>query len=328
MLASVLPQNDIGRFGMIGSSQGMREVYRFIERVAPSSSTVLILGHSGTGKELAARALHENSVRANQAYVAVNCAALTETLLESELFGHVKGAFTGATADRKGRIEMAAGGTLFLDEIGELDLRLQAKLLRVLQQREFERVGSTQTIRVDIRLIAATNRDLRQEIQRGAFREDLYYRLNVLPVRMPALGERVEDIVPLAEYFLSQLSPLRKLHLSAELRLALQSWAWPGNVRELENAIERMVALSEGDVLHPHDLPEDMRRSPTAEVVSEHWRAGHMLADAEEAARQQAIRHALDRTGGHITHAAQLLGIHVTHLHRLLRKSGLRSPKH
>jgi Nif-specific regulatory protein len=244
---------------MVGDSPRMRDVYQFIARVAPRDITVLVFGESGTGKELVARAIHRASSRANKPCVAINCAALAETLLESELFGHEKGAFTGAIAQKKGKLEIAEGGTVFLDEIGELAPSLQAKMLRVLQEREFERVGGTRTIKLDVRLVTATNRDLEEEVKRGRFREDLFYRLNVVSLRMPALRERREDIPLLASYFaakFSQRSNRPVLGVSPHARSCLTNYDWPGNVRELENAIERAVVLGSSDMILPEDLPE------------------------------------------------------------------------
>src|SRR5215218_8375702 len=245
--------------GMVGESAAVKRVYQFIARVAPADTTVLVRGESGTGKELAARALHQISPRRDRAFVAINCAALTETLLESELFGHERGAFTGALAQKKGKLEVADGGTLFLDEVGEMPATLQAKLLRVLQEREFERVGGTRTIRVDVRVVAATNRDLEEAVKAGAFRQDLYYRLNVVSFEMPPLRERREDIPLLASYFVSKYAAKFKRRvtgLSPEARACLAAYDWPGNVRELENAVERAVVLGSTDRVLPEDLPE------------------------------------------------------------------------
>src|SRR5581483_9060749 len=246
---------------MIGDSPAMQKVLRFIGRVAPGNSTVLIRGESGTGKELVARAIHRNSARADKPFVAINCAALTETLLESELFGYEKGAFTGAFAQKKGKIESADGGTLFLDEIGELAPALQAKLLRVLQEHEFERVGGTRTVHADLRLITATNRDLEAAIREGRFRSDLFYRLNVVSLDVPALRERRDDIPLLAAWFAEKFSRTagrRVTGISREARKCLCNYSWPGNVRELENAIERAVVLGSSDTILPDDLPESI----------------------------------------------------------------------
>src|SRR5215470_1075905 len=244
---------------MVGESAAMQRVYYFISKVAPTDATVLISGESGTGKELAARAMHRNSKRSQKPFMAVNCAALNESLLESELFGHERGSFTGAIAQKKGRLEIADGGTVFLDEIGELTAPLQVKLLRVIQEREFERVGGTVTISVDLRVIAATNKNLEEAIETGQFRQDLYYRLNVVSVEMPALRERRDDIMLLANYFADKFGARgnRKLKgFSAEVRNCLIAYDWPGNVRELENTIERAIVLGTTEWILPEDLPE------------------------------------------------------------------------
>jgi two-component system, NtrC family, response regulator HydG len=307
---------------MIGESQRMRDVYQFIARVAPTVSTVLIWGESGTGKELAARAIHLNSPRKSKPFIAVNCAALTETLLESELFGHEKGAFTGAVAQKKGKLEVADGGTLFLDEVGEMPQLLQAKLLRVLQEREFERVGGTRTLKVDIRLIAATNKDLEEAIRQGSFRQDLYYRLNVVALSMPPLRERREDISLLASYFVQKYSDKcnrRVTGISSEARARLTSYDWPGNVRELENAIERAVVLGTTEVILPEDLPEAALET---DVPATGGVAKYHEAVAE--AKKQLILKAVEQTGGNYTEAAKLLGVHPNYLHRLIRNMNLR----
>jgi Nif-specific regulatory protein len=317
-------QDDIQvEHNMVGESQRMREVYQFIARVAPTISTVLIWGESGTGKELAARAIHLNSPRKSKPFVAVNCAALTETLLESELFGHEKGAFTGAIAQKKGKLEIADGGTLFLDEVGEMAPLLQAKLLRVLQEREFERVGGTRTLKVDIRLIAATNKDLEEAIRQGTFRQDLYYRLNVVSLSMPALRERREDIPLLASYFVQKYSDKcnRKVRgISSEARARLKSYDWPGNVRELENAIERAVVLGTTEMLLPEDLPEAALE--TVLPASAGGVANYHEAVAE--AKKQLILKAVEQAEGNYTEAAKLLGVHPNYLHRLIRNMNLR----
>jgi Nif-specific regulatory protein len=308
---------------MVGESQRMRDVYQFIARVAPTSATVLILGESGTGKELAARATHLNSPRKTKAFVAVNCAALTETLLESELFGHEKGAFTGAVAQKKGKLEVADGGTLFLDEVGDMPALLQAKLLRVLQEQEFERVGGTRTLKVDIRLIAATNKDLEEAIRQGTFRQDLYYRLNVVSLSMPPLRERREDIPLLASYFVQKYSDKcnRKVRgISGQARARLTNYDWPGNVRELENAIERAVVLGTTDLILPEDLPEAALETatPTSGVVANYH-------DAVTEAKKQLILKAVEQAEGNYTEAAKLLGVHPNYLHRLIRNMNLRT---
>lgn len=306
---------------MVGESPSMKQVYQFISRVAGTDSTVLISGESGTGKELAARAIHQNSKRAARPFVAVNCAALSESLLESELFGHEKGAFTGAIGARKGRLEIADGGTLFLDEIGELSPALQVKLLRVLQEREFERVGSTRTIKIDIRLIAATNRDLEQAIGTGAFRQDLYYRLNVVELAMPALRDRKEDIPLLASYFAGKHGEKcnrRVLGLSQKAQARLLSYDWPGNVRELENAIERAVVLGTTERILPEDLPE-----PVLEVEAESSTSTG-YHEAVSQTKRRIILEAMEKSRGSYIEAARLLGVHPNYLHRLIRNLNLR----
>ena len=307
---------------MIGESGPMQRVYHFISKVAPTDSNVLITGESGTGKELAARAIHRNSKRAQKPFVAVNCAALTESLLESELFGHEKGAFTGALTQKKGRLEIAEGGTLFLDEIGELSSALQVKLLRVLQEREFERVGGTQTIKIDIRLIAATNRNLEEAIEAGEFRQDLYYRLNVVSFELPALRDRREDIPLLANYFADKYSVKcnRKLRgLSPEARARLSAYDWPGNVRELENAIERALVLGTTDLILPEDLPEALLESESTETT-----AATSYHDAVAQTKRQIILTAMEKAKGNYTEAAKLLGVHPNYLHRLIRNLNLK----
>jgi Nif-specific regulatory protein len=308
---------------MVGESPSMKQVYQFISKVAPTDSTVLISGESGTGKELAARAIHQNSKRAKLPFMAVNCAALAETLLESELFGHEKGAFTGAIATRKGRLEVADGGTVFLDEIGELSQALQVKLLRVLQEREFERVGGTKTIKVDIRLLAATNKDLEQAIAAGTFRQDLFYRLNVVELAMPPLRERPEDISLLANYFASKHGEKcnrRVLGVSPEAQARLLSYEWPGNVRELENAIERAVVLGATDHILPEDLPEATLESQTTTITT----SAPRYHEAVTQTKKQIILSAMDQAKGSYTEAAKLLGVHPNYLHRLIRNLNLR----
>ena len=245
--------------GIIGQSTTLGEVFRVLSKVAPTESTVLVTGESGTGKELLVRALHSNSLRSDKPFVPINCGAIPKDLLESELFGHEKGAFTHAIRTRPGRFEMAEGGTIFLDEIGEMDLTLQVKILRVLQEKEIERVGGNGVKKVDVRIVAATNRDLEKEVAEGRFREDLYYRLNVIPLHLPPLRERGEDILLLAQHFLSEFCAKRgtgQLRLSEDASKALAAYPWPGNVRELENFMERLSILSEGPVVEAFDLPQ------------------------------------------------------------------------
>jgi Nif-specific regulatory protein len=307
---------------MIGESSSMRAVYQLIAKVAPVETTVLIRGESGTGKELAAHAIHQNSPRAAQPFVTINCAALIDTLLESELFGYEKGAFTGAIAQRKGKLEVANGGTVFLDEVGELSLLLQAKLLRVLQEREFERVGGTRPLKIDIRLLAATNKDLEQAVKAGTFRSDLYYRLNVVSLRMPPLRERTADIPLLARYFAVKYSCKckRKITgLATETLANLSSYDWPGNVRELENAIERAVVLGSTDRILPEDLPEIIleNQSATDATVPKYH-------EAVNQAKKQIILGALAQAHGDYAETAKLLDIHPNNLHRLIRSMNLK----
>lgn len=310
---------------MIGEGAAMQRVYHFISKVAPKDSTVLISGESGTGKELAARAIHRNSKRAQKPFMAVNCAALNESLLESELFGHEKGSFTGAFAQKKGRLEVADGGTVFLDEIAELSAPLQVKLLRVLQEREFERVGGTVTIKVDLRLIAATNKNLEEAIEAGEFRQDLYYRLNVVSLEMPPLRERREDIMLLANYFADKYGAKCNRRLkgfSAEARACLTAYDWPGNVRELENAIERAVVLGTTDLILPEDLPESLLERATTPAPPQSKIGYH---EAVVQTKKQIILRAIEEAKGNYTEAAKLLGVHPNYLHRLIRNLNLRA---
>jgi Nif-specific regulatory protein len=307
---------------MVGESPRMREVYQLIERVAPTDSTVLIRGESGTGKELAARAIHRNSPRRDRPFVAINCAALTETLLESEVFGHERGAFTGAVAQKRGQFEMANGGTIFLDEMGEISPALQSKLLRVLQERDCMRVGGTRAVPLNIRVIAATNKDLQQAVQEGAFRQDLYYRLNVVCLTMPPLREHKEDIPFLANHFTAKYSERcnrRVLGISPEAQPVLLEYDWPGNIRELENAIERAVALGSSEMILLEDLPETLLEtsSPYTTRTSTYHEAVRQL-------KRQLILNAMDQSDGSVTEAAKLLGVHANYLHRLIRNLDLR----
>ncbi len=307
---------------MIGESPRMWEVYRFIAKVAPRDTTVLIRGESGTGKELVARAIHDNSPRASKPFVAIHCAALTETLLESELFGHEKGAFTGAIAQKRGKIETADGGTLFLDEVGEIPLSMQVKLLRVLQEREFERVGGTRPLKVDVRLIAATNRDLEEAVRAGNFRHDLYYRLNVVSFTLPPLRERREDVPLLAAYFVTKFAARvrrRVVGVSPEARALLERYEWPGNVRELENAVEHAVVLGATEVILPEDLPETL-----LEAARPGDPASNRFHAAVVETKRRLILEAVEEAGGSLTEAAKRLGLHPNYLHRLIRNMNLR----
>ncbi len=312
-----------------GEDPAMARIAETLERVAPSMATVLLLGETGTGKEVIARAIHLQSARREQPFIAVNCAVLKGELLESELFGHEKGAFTGADRARPGRVEAARGGTLFLDEIAELPPPLQAKLLRLLQEKEYERLGSDRTQRADVRLVAATNRDLAAAIHAGSFREDLYYRLKVVTIRVPPLRERPSDILPLAEWLLdkhaaeSASTPPR---LSAEVKQTLLRYAWPGNVRELSNVMERCVLLA-CDTVGLCDLPEELTANgaatpgPVAEV-EDLFALGY--GDAVTAARRLIVSRALEKAGGHQTRAAERLGVTQPYLSRLVKQLGIR----
>lgn len=306
---------------IVGETEAMKRVYSTLLKVAASDSTVMLLGESGTGKELAARALHRNSPRAEKPFVAINCATLSDNLLESELFGHEKGAFTGAVAAKKGQLEIADGGTVFLDEVAELPATVQAKLLRVLQERNFLRVGGTRTVLVNIRLIAATNKDLREAVAAGTFRQDLWHRLNVISIKLPALRERREDIGLLASHFVAKLSkkcrrPVRGL--SPEAKTLLMDYDWPGNVRELENAIERAIVLGSDDEIKPHDLPETIWETAPSSL-----QGGNYHSRLKEA-KQKLVQEALEASHGNVTEAARRLGVHTTYLHRLLHNLGLR----
>ena len=300
---------------LVGESPAMQRVYRFIGRVSPTDATVLLRGESGTGKELVANAVHLNSARARGPFVAINCAALPEGLLESELFGHERGAFTGAVSQQRGRLELAHGGTVFLDEIGELAPALQAKLLRVLQEQVVDRLGARRGIRIDVRVIAATNRDLEAALKSGAFREDLYYRLNVVSLSMPALRDRRDDLPLLASYFVRQHAARCKRQvkgISPEARKLLMGYDWPGNVRELSNAIERAVVLGSQDVILTEDLPEHLLEA--AQPADDRGFHG-LVADR----KRDIIRQALDKAGGNVAQAARDLGLQATYLHRLIR---------
>jgi nitrogen regulation protein NR(I) len=338
--ASPSPKTAETRFGIIGNSAGLNELYAVLERVADTPTTVLITGESGTGKELVARALHDHSSRRDKPFIKVNCAAIPKELLESELFGYERGAFTGAVSSKPGRFELANGGTLFLDEIGEIPVEMQVKLLRALQESEFERVGGIKTIRVDVRLVAATNRDLKKLIANGSFREDLFYRLNVVPIRLPALRERASDIPLLVEHFLLKFNERLKKHVvgaDADAIEQLQAYAWPGNIRELENVVERAVLFCDSQNLRAEDLPVEVRGGgvggslappPTeAEVQAALSGEGGLKEHVKVAMsrlERELVGRALQQTGGNVTHAARLLKISRKGLQLKMKELGLR----
>jgi transcriptional regulator with GAF, ATPase, and Fis domain len=315
-----LLENVTANQSMIGESACMQEIYKQISKVAPTNSTVLIRGESGTGKELVARSIHQNSLRADKPFVVVNCTSLTESLLESELFGHEKGAFTGAINQKKGKLEIADGGSVFLDEIGELSPALQSKLLRVLQEREFDRVGGTRPIKIDVRFIAATNKDLEQAIVENNFRSDLFYRLNVITINLPPLRERREDIPLLATHFAkkhSKQSKKKPIGISGEARSYLRNYDWPGNVRELENVIERAIVLTTNDAIFPEDLPETLLEKDFSEAPKYHQKVKEL--------KKELLLKAFEEAAGNYSEAARLLGIHPNNFHRLVRNLNLQS---
>ncbi len=304
---------------IVGSSQEMQQVFKTVAQIAPSRATVLLTGESGTGKELVAAAIHHRSPRKDGPFVRLHCAALAENLLESELFGHERGSFTGADRRREGRFELADGGTLFLDEVGEIPVATQVKLLRVLQEHEFERVGGNETIRTDVRLIAATNQSLKKMVDAGTFREDLYYRLNVINLRMPALRERASDIPALATHFLQQYASENAKsveRISEDALSRLVNYDWPGNVRELENVIERAVVLAESSTIEPQQLPAEV--APTTDNGAAPHIPGSSMADVE----RFAILETLEAMGGSTTRAAEMLGISVRKIQYKLHEYG------
>ena len=328
--------------GIIGKSSALQEVFRILAKVAPSDSTVLVTGESGTGKELLVRALHRNSTRADKPFVPINCGAIPLELLESELFGHEKGAFTHAIRTKIGRFELAHGGTVFLDEIGEMDLSLQVKILRVLQEREFERVGGAKTIKTDVRVVAATNRDLEEEVRRGAFREDLFYRLNVIPITLPPLRERGDDVLVLARHFLRHFCTNRRacaLEMAEDVRDILARYSWPGNVRELENFMERMSILCEGDHIGLVDVPDKILRETGVEVPKRppapvdagfRWPELRDLRDQNlglkeflDHVEERLLTEALGEVDGVKNKAAAVLGIKRTTLIEKLKKKNM-----
>ena len=313
-----------GRYSLpniIANSDKMQEVFEAVHRVADSKATVLLYGESGTGKELIAKAIHYRSPRSKGPFVKFNCASIPEGLLESELFGHEKGAFTGAITARKGRFELANSGTILLDEVGDLPVTLQPKILRVLQEKEFERVGGEKTIKVDVRLIAATSRNLEELVLKGKFREDLYYRLNVVPIFMPALRERKEDILPLTEYFINRSNEenRKSISMSPKALKILAGYTWPGNVRELENTIERLVVMSNGNTIEPADLPINLKAHTSREILhKESLRSG--IEDME----RSSILQALQETGWIQSKAARILGITPRQIGYKMKKYAIR----
>jgi len=310
---------------IIGNSGPMQDIYKLVDKAARSNSNVVVYGESGTGKELIARAIHYNSGRAEKPFVAVSCGAIPETLLESELFGYAKGAFTGAVADKKGQFEVANGGTLFLDEIGDIPLTIQVKLLRVLQEREFTRVGSTKSIKMDIRLISATNRDLASEVENGGFRQDLYYRLHVVPIYLPPLRDRKEDVSPLAEHFLKKYCKENKKGIkgfSSDVMNQLMAYNWPGNVRELENIVQRIVTFEESDTATSDSLPPNFRQQ--VEYHERLYKDGvENLEELVEKVEKQHIVRMLRETRGRRTDTASRLGIDRRTLYGKIKKYGI-----
>lgn len=314
---------------LVGKSKRMQEVFELVKKMAPSSATVLIEGESGTGKELVAKSIHFNSPRKDKPFIAVNCSALSENLLESELFGHEKGAFTGAIAMKKGRFELADEGTLFLDEIGELSQNLQVKLLRVLQERAFERVGGVKPVPVNIRIIAATNKNLKHETEQGRFREDLYYRLNVLYLALPPLRERVEDIRLLVDHMIGKYASERRpgqqvSGVDQEVDRLLYGYSWPGNVRELENAIERAMVLCPGNIIRVSDLPREFKKNISHSLHLEGISDNAQLYETLDMVEKAMIERALVLSNNVQSHAAELLGIGKSGLNQKIKKYGLK----
>ncbi len=322
----MLRQESSGRYGeMVGAAACMQAVYRVVEKVAPTDSSVLIMGESGTGKELVARAIHAGSARSDKPFIKVNCGAITETLLESEMFGHEKGAFTGAIKRKLGRFELADQGTLFLDEIGDISAALQLKLLRALQEQEFERVGGEATIRVDARVVSATNKDLKAEVASGRFREDLYYRLHIVPVQMPPLRDRTEDIPALVAHFIGKLAPRTNPTIKSiddDALGRLMSHGWPGNVRELENIIEQCLVFSEGERIGLSALPEFLRGEAAGETLTLP-QGDRALPEILEELEKQLILRAFKKAKGVKTETARLLGIKTSALYYKLDKYGI-----
>jgi DNA-binding NtrC family response regulator len=318
-------RREAGPLEMVGSGPAMRRLFELVRRTAPSEGRVLVTGENGTGKELVARALHDSSRRKDGPFVKLNCAAVPAELIESELFGHERGAFTGAVAARRGRFEQADGGTLFLDEVGDMPAAMQAKVLRVLQEGEFERVGGQQTLRVDVRVVAATNKDLEAEVKAGRFREDLFYRLAVVPIAAPPLRERREDVPELAARFLAEAcerNGRKPMTLAREALLALQGHDWPGNVRELRNLVERLAILCDGPEISADDVAAVLpgaRRPKT-----DRFRAGASFHDLVEEAEREIILGALDANSDNVSDTARTLGLERSHLYKKMRALGIK----
>jgi two-component system response regulator HydG len=314
--------------GLVGRSEPIRRVLDQVRKVAPTDATAMVLGESGTGKELVARALHDGSLRRERPFVSVSCAAIPEGLLESELFGHERGAFTGAVRRKLGRFELAHEGTLFLDEVGEIPLPIQVKLLRVLQERRFERVGGEESIEVDVRLVSATNRDLARMVAEGRFREDLYYRLNVVPIVLPPLRDRPGDVEELARFFLGRSAPRlgrQVTGFSPEALELLRRHAWPGNVRELENVVEQALVFVEGSLVRPEDLPDGLRRAPAPAALPAPT-GDRSLTEVLEDLERQLILAAYEKAKGVKAETARLLGIKPSALYYKLEKYGIVNP--
>jgi len=307
---------------IIGKSKPMLKIYEMIGKVSQSKASVMITGPSGTGKELIAKAIHYNSPRRNRPFISINCGALTETLLESELFGHERGAFTGAVTMKKGRFELADGGTLFLDEVGEMPPSLQVKLLRVLQEMEFERVGGTKTIKVDVRILAASNRKLKEDVENGIFREDLFYRLNVVHIEVTPLKERVEDIPFLVAHFVEKFRPSnnKKIELDPEVWKALYRYGWPGNIRELENTIERAVVMDSSGLIRLEDLPDEISGSQEELDLDRFIPVNVPLQKTLETIEENLIRRSLSHCNNVQSHAAEMLGITKSHMQHKMKK--------
>jgi two-component system nitrogen regulation response regulator NtrX len=313
------------RYRMVGESSALESVWEAVQRAAPTSATVLITGESGVGKELVARAIHRNSLRRDESFIQVNCAAIPEELIESELFGHEKGSFTGATEKQIGKFELAHKGTIFLDEIGDMSLRTQAKILRILQEHQFERVGGTETLSVDVRVIAATNKSLEKEIQDGKFREDLYYRLNVIPFHVPPLRERREDIPVLVKSFAEEFcveSGAKPKPVTGRAMALLQAYGWPGNVRELRNLVERLVLMTPGPRIRAQDLPEELRSGTRPAEMG-----GASLEDARHEFERRFLLARLEENGWNVSRTAEAIGLARESLSRKMRSYKLRAAR-